>query len=176
MAAPGEIPLTWHSPPAVRFRSRLRPSRTVYELSRPRLLTWAWLEGGAPTRCLIDTGAGWSVFPYHVWQRHESLIDWLDPVDVEAAGVVDHQGLKESLPARVGVARLQIGYKSGAEENYVRTRVFPVVGRFLEDDDDFGMILLGLGGNGLDQFRALMMRHNSQQPPAASLYGVAAGE
>jgi hypothetical protein len=117
---------------------------------------------------IVDTGAGWCIFPLKRWQSFSSQIEWLEPADGDSDRLVNHQGIGDSVEARIGRVNIRLAGTNRQTHLAVCTSSFPVIGRFLEVHTSFQKIVLGLGGGGLDRWSGIEY-DTARSPPTAWL-------
>lgn len=117
---------------------------------------------------IVDTGAGWCVFPLKRWEAFSERIEWLEPLDGDSARLVNHQGIGDTLEARIGRVRIRLAGTDRGTNVTVCTQSFSVVGRFLLKHTPFQKIVLGLGGGALDRWSGIEY-NAANDPPIAWL-------
>jgi hypothetical protein len=166
MQAASHLPLLWKYGLRGSFVSASNPQGKSVPLVRSELEVVVMVPPRGAMPAIVDTGAGWCVFPLKRWEGFSERIEWLEPLDGHAERLVNHHGIGDTVEARIGRVDIRLAGTDRATNLTVCTRPFSVFGRFLLKHTPFQKIVLGLGGGALDRWSGMEYNAASDPPTA----------
>jgi hypothetical protein len=166
MQSASRLPLLWKYGLPGSFVSAINPQGESVSLVRSELEVRVMVPPLGAMPGIVDTGAGWCVFPLKRWEPFSEEIEWLEPQDGHSVRLVNHQGIGDTVEARIGRVDIRLAGTNRESKVTVCTRPFSVVGRFLLKHTLFQKIVLGLGGGALDRWSGIQYNAATDPPTA----------